>query len=707
MSDNENWRGANPDHLEQLAELLEASRRSRYVEDVASRLSKIFRDASGLDASAEVARLRPLLTWLTETAPQLRENARLLRGDDPPLWSELLDSVNPFFEDGGSNALSVPGQDDADAFIRLADDEEWTEEDLSEMAGLLEQWDSNPGFAGYLVDEMGMEEYLLLAQRIDQAGAQGIGGEDLLATLDTRMGNVLNASLQVPGQPRPLVGGEEADMTPGSAAYQQWISNTPQGERYHARLSALQALGSDRLIEFETSREWRDGNDPRLGYDVALELLESSTRPIDEQFFDQTMNHLMDLERADPDIWSTDRYPVDDFTMIDGEWVPNPDSAWGPENDATDRLLGIGGNSNPDAVEAFFDPDTNPGNLQYFIGEGESARQAVYGDGDFGVPLTDSPGGYPGLNAALEAAATGYSPGTDPREGGPGPSEANARIAGQAWNTFAAEYTSASSAEDIEDSRLVKEGQFESLRPAMGQIAATYISSIQGAVAGEDVQPAGQPSPAFDSSGHTEMLLYELGKDPENYQAVTAANNAYTFLTIDYAINGDHQSNYATPSQRVAWAADASGAIAGIMTDSRATAVYVDETAEGEAFSATYDEAKQLTDVAAATIAVFVGRGAAAILAASTAEVTLSTEGAFAADAAQRAESQYNRTYNESMAHHRDGVVEVAVREAASGEGQDFSTSEIQDLINGAEDGSASGYVRGSLVGRGPGEDGG
>ncbi|MGP3967037.1 hypothetical protein [Streptomyces sp. 6N223] len=701
MSDNENWRSANPDHLEHLADLLDASGRSRSMEDVASRLSEIFRDASELDASAELSRLRPLLTWLTETAPQLRENARLLRGDDPPLWSELLDSVNPFYDDGGTYALRVPGQEDANEFVQLANNEEWTEEDLREMADLLEQWDNNPAFAGYLVDEMGMEEYLRLAQRIDQAGTEGIGGEDLLTTLDTRMGNVLNASLQVPGQPRPLVGEDEEDMTPGSTAYQRWIATTAQGQRYQARLSALQALGGDRLIEPEPDTLMQE-NDPRLGYDVALELLESSTRPIDEQFFDQTMNHLMDLERTNPDIWSTDRYPVDDFTMTEDGWGPNPDAGWGPENDATDRLLGIGGNSNPDAVEAFFDPETNPGNLDYFIGEGEGVRYVTYGEGDFGAAVATSPGGYPGLNKALEAAATGYPPGTDPQQGDPGPSEANARIAEQTWNTFAAEYTSVPFAEEIEDSRLVEGGHFQSLRPAMGQIAATYIPSIQGAISGESLQPTGNPNPAFDSSGHTQMLLYELGKDPEIYHAVTAANNAYTFLTVDYAINGDHDSEYATPSQRVEWATDASGMVAGIMTDSRATAVYAEQTAEDGEFATTFDEAKQWADVAAATLGVVVGGGAGAALALGAAEVTRSIHGTFEADDTESAAAQYNRQYNESMAQHRDRVAEMAVRIAVSDQGLNFTADEVRDLVQGAHDGSQSGFLGGSLVGRGP-----
>ncbi len=704
-----NWAGANPDDLDQLAEFLDGTG-ERASDSVAATIARLLVRASELGVRDELQRLLPLQTWASETAPQLRENASILRGDDDaPLWSQVMPEVNPFIDGAATYDLRVPGQDDANEIIQLAGKDQLTEADLRAMNDLFAEWAANPEFAAFLVDEMGVDEYLRLAQRIEASDANIGENEDLLRSLDEHMGAVLSHAFEVPGG--------MAEMAPGSDTYQDWITDTAQGRAYQQRLEALQAIGGTQLTGPESPlAPGADAYDPRLGYDVALELLESSQAPVDEQFFDQTMNHLMELEQADPDLWSTDRYPADRMIMDEnGDFVPNPDYGWGPENDATDRLLGIAGNSNPDAVEWFFDPERTD-NLQYFIGTSDNApfsdgttRYVTYGDGAFSFPNHTSPAGYPGLNAALETAATGRTPGSEPSmEDAPRPSEANARIASEAWQAFSSEYETVAAAEEIQDSRLVHGGMFESLRPAMGQIAATYIPSVQSSVAGNDIRPVAQPNPGFGSGACTSMLLYELGKDPENYQAITAANDTYTYLTIDQAVNGEYESDLADSADRVEWAADASGTIAGIMTDARATAVYDEQLAEDSEFNATLDEVRTWTDTSTAVLAGMMPNPAVGLtIGLGGNAISNSIFESLRADSQADAAAQYNREYNHSQGHHREEVVGGAISAATSGEDRNFNDDELADIERAADRGANTGFLNGAAVGRLPEDVGG
>jgi hypothetical protein len=714
MGENGSWSGADPDELDHLADLLDRPG-DQAGPSVAIDLESLFTRAAQLGVGDELASLRSLHTWAIEVAPQLRENAAILRGDSGQLWGEPATDPSPFitdpspFNDGVASTydLRVPGQDDANEFIRLSEQEELSEEDLRRMNQLLGEWDESNEFAAYLIDEMGMEEYLRLSQRFDQIDTLANSGDDnsMFTSLDTRMGNILTCAFQIPG---------DMDTDIKSTEYQLWLTSDPDGQRYQQRLDALRAIGSETLNEPDLNDVMLGGQpDPRLGYDVVFDLLDSADTqvPMSEPFFDQTMNHLIEMERANPDIWTSDRFPVDQFILNeDGDRVPNPEYGWGPENDATDRLLGLAANSNPDAVEAFFDPNlTN--NLHYFIGAPENApygdgttRYVTYGDFTRMGPTITSPGGYPGLNAALEAAATGHAPGTSPQQGDLPPSDTNARIAEQAWNTFADEYETASTPDEVQHSRLVEDGIFESLRPAMGQIAAAYIPSVQGSIRGEPIEPPGHPYPTFTSGGNrTAMLLYELGKDRQTYQAVTAANNAYTYVTVDHAVNGDWDSEMTEPDDRVQRAADISGAVAGIMTDAQVNSDYADQLEEDEAHNASREEAKMWTDISTATITGLIPHaGAAAAFGFGSSTLSNSIFSMFEADNSTAAFQQANRNYNESLTAHRDGVAIAAAMEAVGSEPSNFTADEIADIREGARNGAWDGFDRGKDVSQSP-----
>jgi hypothetical protein len=714
-------RNANPEQLDELA------RRLRAQDDGGAygQLVEIFERARNLDVSAEVSGLQPLLTWLYEAAEQLRESATLLRGDDPA--STVPSPYAP--GNGGAVDLTtqlraasweVTGQDQADEFIELAEQETLTEEGLRQMSHLLAQWEENPDFAGYLVDEMGMDEYLRLAQRIDDALASPdnrflSSNPGLSFNLTQQMGEVLASSLQVPGDMGTIPLATSLDtIHEGYTPYQDWVENNVQGQRYQARLDAFNEAGMQTLYTegIGHNSHYVGTFDGRTGYDVAMDLLEQSDVPIDEQFFNQTMNHLIDLELEDPDAWSTIRYLPED-----GRYPPE-DPTVPPKNDVVDRLLGIGA-QNPDAVESFFDPeDTN--RLEYFIGSGENTRQTPYEEMD-----------SPGLAAALEAASTGVPPGITPDETFQGHSLTNVRIAEAVWNTFAAEYESAPSAEDVEFSRIIMGGEFESLRPALGQIAASYIPDIQLAITGKPIEPPPETAADFDNEGHTEMLLYELGKDPGTYRAVTAANEAFTYLTVDSAINGQYDSDEATRSERVEWASEASGTIAGLMADARSTAVYDQQIAEDEEFNASVEEVQGLTDLGLSFLTGSIPNPVVSELAGWAAEdISASIFGTVQADHGMQAEEQGARQRHEARASHRDDVIggenaldllerldgrtftdELRDEPAFSPQGgalwaafahseEDFTTDEIRDITTGAVSGSGNGFDQGSSMRR-------
>jgi hypothetical protein len=374
-------RNANPEQLEELA------RRLRSLDDGGAygRLTELFDRARTLDASSELASLQPLLTWLFEAAEQLRDSAALLRGDDP-------DALNagPVMPGMGADlgtqleaaSWEVVGQDLADEFAELAEKDEPSHEDLRWMNQILMDYGENPDFAGYLVDEMGMEEYLRFSQQLGQVGVNDPDEEIMATLLQGSMGTTLSAAFWTPGQ---MVA--QTQTAPGyeDSAYQEWLE-TVQGQRYQERLEAFNRLGTQQLYAEETQMSFVP--DERLGYDVALDLLDLSNAPIDEHFFDQTMTHMMELERDDPEVWNQRRYEPD-----------NPDvPGWNSDNDVVDRLLGLTADSNPDAVTTFLDPRLGRHNLDYFTGDGDQARDA-------GIATED--GESPGLDAALQV--TGLS----------------------------------------------------------------------------------------------------------------------------------------------------------------------------------------------------------------------------------------------------------------------------------------------------------
>ncbi|ONK11089.1 hypothetical protein [Streptomyces sp. MP131-18] len=554
--------------------------------------------------------------------------------------------------------------EDAAAFVALARQADPTAADLHRMNRLLEDHADDPEFAAHIVDTIGMEEYLLLAERTETTATRLNSDGTLAADLRQGLGTALSTSL------RPA--GDMSSAPPGSPAYLQWLQ-TSAGQQYQERYDAFHESGN-RLLH-EPSPLDRGSADQRVGYDVAFDLLEASDVPVDDQFFYQTTSRLIELEQETPGIWSHDRFPE-----RESPWLPSP---WDAKNDLVDRMLGIGAHSNPDAVTAFFDPE-GPGaeHLDYFIGEGDEARHAAVGATP--SPLhaqwqTTPPG--PGLQAALEAAATGLPPGEPPPPGEHRThSEANARVAETVWNEFAADYAGSDELSDIKTPRIAEGEPFADLRPALGAIAADYMPDVQQTLSGARFEPRPEPQAEFDP-GRMSLMLFDIGTAPEAYASITAANEAYTHVAVDQAVNGDWPDE-GERMRHLGYAAASSGQVTGIMTDARATAVYEQHIASDSQFNTTLGQVGTWTERALSST-VDEGLGRIPVVGPPAAELrsalTESIFGSFTRDSQPTAAEQTNRNYAETKEYY-ETYMRDAVEDAARRGGIDVEVGEADDL---------------------------
>ncbi|MDT0307574.1 hypothetical protein RM780_11440 [Streptomyces sp. DSM 44917] len=554
-------------------------------------------------------------------------------------------AASPFADAGEAYAELLTG--DAEAFARLARREDLTERDLEAMNRLLALHAENPLFAAHLVDTLGMDAYLRLPDRVDRA-ADGDGQTS--AALREGLGTALSASL--------APAGDMSSAPPGSEAFEAWLA-TPEGRAYRERYDAFHEAGARELFR---GPDWERTADGRVGYDAAFDLLDASRLPIDDQFFHQTADHLIALEREQPGIWNDDRFVT---TREDGRPLPGWADPREPENDLVDRLLGIGAHSNPQAVTAFFDPGRPEGeaHLDYFIGQGPAARHVADAPGIFRLGEPTPPG--PGLQAALEAAATGLPPGDPPPQGvARTHTEAQRAVAEAVWNAFAEDYTASDDVSEIHPPRIADGEPFADLRPALGNIAADYMRDVQRELTGVGPDVPEGAAVDFDMVG---PMLSDIGTDPEGYAAVTAANEATTYVAIDQAVHGDWESR----QERRTAVADAvvpGAQIAGLMTDARATAVYERHIAAQEDYNATVDQVHVWTD-RALSIAIdaplaerfpVAGEAAGVLRGVLTDQIFATLERDDSATAAM----QRSREYSASRDYFREQFVTGAVNDA-------------------------------------------
>lgn len=130
-------------------------------------------------------------------------------------------------------------------------------------------------------------------------------------------------------------------------------------------------------------------------------------------------------------------------------------------------------------------------------------------------------------------------------------------------------------------------GPLYAMRGSLGDITAEYMGDFQRAMYKED--PSSDLFPTFGAAadldtGHAARFLGAVGQDPHAYSAITSAQQAYTTEVVDHVVNGGSHST-ASLDGRVGDAVSPGSAIAGIMSDARADAIYEYHTASDQEFN--------------------------------------------------------------------------------------------------------------------------
>ncbi|MFI9464740.1 hypothetical protein [Streptomyces xiamenensis] len=514
-------------------------------------------------------------------------------------------------------------QQDAEAVAVLAGKENKTAADWRMMGDYFALHADDPEFANHVIDTVGMGNYLALVQDLDRFEAELTAANVDVDAIRTGLGNTLNTAMQPPI--------DISTHPPGSPAYSDWLL-TPEGQLYEERLNELNSLGP----ETQERHSWWTSRrvEEKTGYDLLLDLMESADEPMNDIFYYDMLDGMTAAEKMNPAIWVGDRYP-------------GTESGWDPQNNGTDRLLGLGARHNVEATTMFFDPDMND-NLEYFTGNGEEGRRLIFSD----PPHVFGDHNYneaPGLNSALETAATGRPLGGTAGTNYEGHSEANIRIAEQVWNSYA------------EDPARSRGGLYTpDLRPMLGTVAADYMSDISYAASGIS-EKDGQSREAMFDRANSGSLLWEVGKDPDSYQKISVANQALLYSEMDalVAANADDADEITREAMR---AANRTGHVAGIMTDARATARYDDQIAIDAEHNASIGDVHQAVGffMGGAVYGSISNGGMASMTDAVLGNMTDALFDQFYMDNSVTAEDQATKTYNTSRVAAGDSAAAAA-----------------------------------------------
>ncbi|MBL1068287.1 DUF6571 family protein [Streptomyces sp. 7-21] len=751
-------RSANPDELDALADLL----RTPGDGGAYGELTDILNRARELSASSELAGLVPLLSWLADTADQLRDKAALLRGDTPtPDWgsgpptAEDLERFQNQANADPSSPFETVGQANLDRILKLAQQEELSEAEMEEMRSLLGAFSSDPQFAAALVDDLGMAEFLALSRRVEASGDSEEARE-----LREELARVLTASFWLPG-----------DIRPGTEEYEQWTENTPQGQAFAERLAAFQLASEEDLAEaaelveglignasdlsqqelfmlneFLSSNSQASGGDfnralmdaigveglvtlaerlPELAYgggdpalsegyadlqtNIANALASATTVPhpsdpwyhhwavtSQAQWYEEFMAEFDEVGRSEFVVsFSAETDPrgienVRGYQMLlnlmeegsgysagfltdvaenireaegDGTyfWPLGPVDATEIEYGTADQrfardpmnsVLGIMG-QHPDAATAYL---SDPANLDYLI-----ERDWLPA---FGSTHHDPQWDYSGFGDALEAATTGRRAGSN--------DEYARTPEGEALMREVVERFSADNGALIAD-----DGPFTDIRPQLGRMSAAYIAEMQYAVSRRGLMFQGDDAPALLRDLPVDYFLAQVGRDPDAYAAITGANQAYTALAIDMAVNGV-TAEEPPMANRVNDAVGPGATIAGIMSSARAASIRDGVVESDEEFNSRLGVAEDIAglvlDEATGKIPVvggIVGWGAG--------ELSESLFNTLERDNSQQAYEEGDRMWQSGRDAYSDFVLDALER--AVGDREDVSAT---SLYNGA-----------------------
>ncbi|MFE3931262.1 hypothetical protein [Streptomyces sp. YIM B13508] len=375
---------------------------------------------------------------------------------------------------------------------------------------------------------------------------------------------------------------------------------TPQsvrGDRQHLPSwwgSEFRKLGTQEI-------EWERGMWSKpYGYQVLGGLLRYGN--YDPAFLTPIAEHITQLHQDDPQ-----RFLSNKPAGSDDRYGFNPSGKLGSGNDPLNSVLEALGHS-PEAAEQFFTEKPTAYNEDGTIKSGAKTDFKSYLDLFTGKDfewtidrntanvLHDSEAsakarnhGPNALGHALEAATTGRPYDSDVVDPSVKHSKAQAELVHDIVEKFAKnpDLLTHNMNGDLKDEET---GPLYALRDSLGNIAADYMGDFQRSMYLESADSKVFPvngAPASLESGQAQRFLGLVGQDPDAYSAITAAQQAYTTTVVHDFLEAEAKGLTAEDDSRVGHLVAPGAAIAGIMSNSRADAIYDYHTAS----DAEYNEA--------------------------------------------------------------------------------------------------------------------
>ncbi|MEV7793801.1 DUF6571 family protein [Streptomyces sp. NPDC087512] len=403
-----------------------------------------------------------------------------------------------------------------------------------------------------------------------------------------------------------LAGVQDLQRFMGHALANATDPYTPQsvrGDRQHLPSwwgAEFRKLGTQEI-------EWDRGmmNKP-VGYQVLGGLLRYGN--YDPAFLTPIAEHVTQLHQDDPH-----RFMANKPFGSDDRFGFNPSGRLGSGNDPLNGVLEALGHS-PEAAEQFFTQAPTAYNEDGTITSGAKTDFTSYldlfTDKDFEWAIDTNSGnvladedkltkarnfGPDALGHALEAATTGRPYDSDTVDPSIRHSDAQAKLVNDIVARFAEhpELLTHNMNGDLEDEET---GPLYALRDSLGNISADYIGDFQRSMYGESSDSKLFPTngrPAELGYGDAQKFLGLVGQDPDAYSAITAAQQAYTANVVQDFLAAEGKDLTPEDAARVGDLVAPGAAIAGVMSNSRADAIYDYHTASNTEYNeAVADNAK-------------------------------------------------------------------------------------------------------------------
>lgn len=428
-----------------------------------------------------------------------------------------------------------------------------------------------------LLNSLGPDGVIAAANRLSQLTHEGSPAHHAgSAALEKSLATTLATATSVP----PFRDADGKRLPPGSkeygARYRAWLKSD-DGAFYRSWRKKTRVAGTKQFTACAGASP--GGSGPRVrGYQSMVTLMQKGDGYSPQVLFDLA-DDIREAEEHEPDIWDRKH----ETSGRDLSWFAN---------DPLDGTLGMM-SENPAAATAYLDPKSDPDPLD---GQHRNDRLAdLVNDRDWKVVDASSWQGnvevsqgdaldddaYGGFGKLLKTATTGRLPDSDLGATPAAHSAANARVMHDVVEMFGKK-----------PSLIQKDGAFEDLRPALGDMTADYSADVQRLMYRDDL-PVSGASARFEA-GALHGFLGAVARDPHAYGAIAAAQHAYTASHLHDVLKdlppGSDRSDAAMDGQH---AVRGGAKVLGILSEAKAAALFEDRVSEVQEFNEKADEASK------------------------------------------------------------------------------------------------------------------